>query len=143
MSYRMMKLNHLHKHYLYTWAWTLSLSKIKSTSFSCSPWCLYPSQQISDILIRRKRWRSAEIIIVEVASDQNEIINPSAKINNTLQAWYPPVITPLGGCKGISVRSWRSSTNSFIFSFKIQIELPAEKLISSLVEYKVYTDLKI
>lgn len=138
-----MKLNHLHEHYMYTWVWTLSLSKIKSINYSCSPWCLYSSQQISDIFIRGKRWKSAEIIIVEVASDQNEIINPSAKINNTMQAWHPPLITPFGGCKGISVRSWRSITNSFIFSFKIQIELPAEKLISSLVEYKVYTDLKI
>lgn len=80
------EVNDLRGHYLYTWAWTLSLSKIKSTNCSCSSRCLYPSQQISDFLIMGKRWGSTEKRIVEVAADQNEIINSSAKINNNLQA---------------------------------------------------------
>lgn len=109
--------NDLHEHYLYTWAWTLILSKIKSTNCSCSSWCLYPSQHTSDFLIRGRRWGSTEKIIVEVAADQNEIINPWAKINNNLQAWYPPVITPIGRCKGSSVQKLKKQHKFIHFQF--------------------------
>lgn len=109
--------NNLHDHYLYTWAWTLILSKIKSTNCSCSSWYLYPSQQISDFLIREKRWGSAEKIIVEVAADQIKIINPSAKINNNLQAWYPPVIAPIGACKSSSVQKLKQQHKFIHFQF--------------------------
>lgn len=40
----------------------------------------------------------------KVAADHNQkIINSLVKINNNLQAWYPPVTTPIGGCKSSSV----------------------------------------